>query len=90
VSSTIGTPFGNASGYSNATVDQLALDGQSAPTQAERADFYKQIQVIIADDLPNLLIHERTAYDAASRRLMGLWNNHVGYGDWAHAWLQTE
>ena len=87
VSGTIERPFGNASGYSNPEVDNLAELGQNASTQEERTRHYRQIQTIIARDLPNLLIHERQAYDAATRRLRGLWTGHVGYGDWANGWL---
>jgi peptide/nickel transport system substrate-binding protein len=88
VSSGIGIPFANASGYSNPQVDTLAAEGQAAPTQSRRASYYEQIQVIIAKDLPSYILHERTAYDAASKTLHDLWNNHIGYGDWQLAWLE--
>ena len=87
VSSGIGVPFANASGYSNPQVDTLAGQGQAAPTQSQRATYYKQIQMIIAKDLPSYIVHERTAYDAASKTLHDLWNGHIGYGDWQIGWL---
>ena len=90
VSSTIEQPFGNASGYTNTEVDQLSEQGQNAINPAERAKYYFQVQEIIARDLPNLLVHERQSYDAASKRLRGAWTGHVGYGDWANAWLAPE
>jgi peptide/nickel transport system substrate-binding protein len=90
VSSTIGQPFGNASGYSNPEVDQLAELGQNAINQADRAKHYFQVQEIIARDLPNIIVHERQSYDAASKRLRGAWTGHIGYGNWTNAWLQPE
>jgi len=90
VSSTIGQPFGNASGYSNPEIDQLSEQGQNATSQSERAKYYFQVQAIIARDLPNLLVHERQSYDAASKRLRGAWTGHIGYGNWANAWLAPE
>lgn len=88
VSSGIGAPFANASGYSNPQVDALAAQGQAAPTQQQRATYYRQIQLTIAKDLPSFIVHERTAYDAATRTLHDLWNNHIGYGDWQLGWVE--
>jgi peptide/nickel transport system substrate-binding protein len=88
VSSTINTAFGNASGYSNPKVDQLCVEGQNAATQQDRAKFYRQVQEVIAADLPSLIVHQRVAYDAASRRVQGAWGNEIGYGNWATAWIR--
>jgi peptide/nickel transport system substrate-binding protein len=88
-SSLIGVSYGNASFYSSPEVDQLIEQGQNAPVQSDRAKAYYQIQVIIANDLPSLIVHQRIAYDAASKRIQGAWdNNYIGYGDWTNAWLQ--
>ncbi|MDQ6878370.1 MAG: ABC transporter substrate-binding protein [Candidatus Dormibacteraeota bacterium] len=84
--SRIGKDFGNASGYSNPMVDQLALDGQSHSLNADRKPFYDQMQEIIANDLPVMLILQRTDFDASTKKLQGLWNGDEGYGAW---WLAT-
>jgi peptide/nickel transport system substrate-binding protein len=85
----IGTAYGNASFYSNPDVERLIIEGQNAPAQADRAKAYFQIQQIIADELPSFIVHQRIAYDAASQRVQGAWeNNYIGWGDWTNAWLQ--
>lgn len=86
--SRIGKVYGDGSGYSNLQVDQLAVQGQSQATHAARVPYYNQLQEIIANDLPVMLILQRIDFDASSRRLQGIWNGHEGYGDWASATIQ--
>ena len=91
VSTTVGRPWGNPSGYGTPEMDALAQQGQDGTTQAERAVHYHRMQEIIARDLPSLVIHQRTTFDAANKRLRGVWEgDHVGYGDWGYAWLQPK
>lgn len=83
--SAIGRPFGNASRYSNSKVDMLFEKGVAATAQADRAGYYKEVQVILADELPVLTFHEYQHEDAATERLKGLWGGQ-GYGMWNNAW----
>ena len=87
--SRIGKAFGNPSGYSNPQVDQLAAQGGAQATNAARVTYYNQMQEIIADDLPVMLILERIDFDASSKKLQGIWSpGQEGYGDWQVATLQ--
>ena len=86
VSSSIGVSFGNASGYSNSQIDDLFKKGESATTLADRGKFYKQAQVIIAQDLPSAPLHVPQSYDASTNRLHGLWDGGNGL-TWAGAYL---
>jgi peptide/nickel transport system substrate-binding protein len=87
-SSRIGKDFGNASGYSNPQIDQLALQGQSQSVNSARKPFYDQMQEIIANDLPVMLILQRTDFDASTKKLQGVWNGDEGYGSWWDATIQ--
>jgi len=84
----IGKAFGNPSGYSNPQVDQLAVQGQSQSTNDARKPYYDQLQEIIANDLPVMLILQREDQDASTKKLHDLWNGDEGYGAWWLAWLE--
>ena len=85
--SRIGKDFGNPSGYSNPQVDQLALQGQSQSTNDARKPYYDQLQEIIGNDLPVMLILQREDQDASTKKLHDLWNGDEGYGAWWNAWI---
>ena len=82
VTTSIGKPFGNVSGYSNPAVDQLFQEGADASTMSKRASYYMQAQVIIANDLPSASLHVPQVYDAATAKMQGFWTSEF-YGDWA-------
>jgi len=65
-------PFVNASGYSNPQVDDLLA---KASTQDERAPIYKQLQAILNDDLPALVLYDEAGVDFATTKLSGLWTS---------------
>jgi peptide/nickel transport system substrate-binding protein len=87
VTASIKKPFGNAGSYSNPEVDKLFEQGQNATSLEERGRYYKQVQVIIARDLPSLTVEESKTYDAASKRVHGVWGGQ-GYGLWENTWLE--
>jgi len=87
VSSAIGRPYGNPSGYSNPAVDAAFAEGESRTLPAERGEIYKSVQKTLADELPVLTIHERTAFDAYVSRLKGL-DNDSFLPTFADAWLE--
>jgi peptide/nickel transport system substrate-binding protein len=68
-------PFVNASGYSNPQVDDLLAKASTAPTQEERAPFYKQLQTILNDDLPSLILYDESGIDFGNKKLNGLWTS---------------
>ena len=54
--------------YSNPQVDQLIERGRSGKTTQERATVYKQIQEILAQDLPVLFLYYPRELQAVSKR----------------------
>lgn len=54
--------------YSNPQIDQLIERGRSAKTTQERATAYKQIQEILAQDLPVLYLYYPRELQAVSKR----------------------
>jgi peptide/nickel transport system substrate-binding protein len=82
-----GKPFGNPSGWSNATVDELFAKGERATTPEDRGVFYREAQKIVADELPALQLRQYVDKNIASRNLNGLWGIAQGNGHWVDAWV---
>ncbi|MET3926671.1 peptide/nickel transport system substrate-binding protein [Devosia sp. 2618] len=87
VTESIGRISGNAAQYSNPEVDALFAAGAKEIDPAKRAEIYQSIQPILVRDMPEMMLHELSGFDGASRRLHGLWG-WIGNGRWAHAWLE--
>lgn len=87
ISSTIGRPFGNASGYSNKQVDLLFAQAETALGQPARGALYRQVQAILAEDLPSLTLHENDLLNGASKKLMGM-DDEYFLPTWRAAWLK--
>jgi peptide/nickel transport system substrate-binding protein len=68
-----GKAFTNATGYSNPDVDKLLGDAATAPDRDERAKTYRQLQAILNDDLPSLVLFDEETVDFASKKLTRLW-----------------
>lgn len=87
VTSAIGRPYGNPSGYSNPEVDRLFDRGETETDEAARGKFYAEAQTILARDLPNMAIRDYRTIDAATIKLHGAWDvlGPVSLGD---AWLE--
>jgi peptide/nickel transport system substrate-binding protein len=86
VSSSVGKDFGNAAGYSNPGVDKLFDQGRMAPTQDQRSVFYKELEAVLADELPVLTIHEAQYFNGTSVALHGLEDENA-LPSWRDAWL---
>jgi peptide/nickel transport system substrate-binding protein len=84
--SAIGRPFGNAEHYSNPEVDALFEKAANTTAQEDRGAIYRQIQAILARDLPVLTLQEYRDQDAASTRIQDLWTVQ-GYGAWNNVWV---
>ncbi|SDT16437.1 ABC transporter substrate-binding protein [Jiangella sp. DSM 45060] len=86
VSTSIGTPFGNASGYSDPEVDELFAAGRSGTTEDQRAEPYRQVQEILAEDLPVMPLIETKLNDAHAPNVNGVWYA-ANWGQWQEAWV---
>lgn len=82
-------PFVNCTGYSNPEVDRLFAAGATAPTIEQRAVFYKQVQVILARDLPTLPFWESAQNNVASTRVMGAWARGADDDYWDDVWVES-
>lgn len=82
-------PFVNCSGYSNPEVDKLFAQGADAPTLEQRAAAYKQVQVILAQDLPTIPFWQSAHLNVASTRVNGPWGEGTGYEFWEDVWLES-
>lgn len=82
-------PFVNASGYSNPDVDKLFATGAETADQAKRAEAYKQVQVILAKDLPVFPIWETALINVASKSVAGKWAWSTGYDYWDEVWIEN-
>lgn len=67
--------------YANERVDQLLLDGKATSDQDERAVIYKEIQTILAEEVPGIFIMDITLYRAINNRLSPLPTYPIGYID---------
>lgn len=81
-----GRPFTNPTGYSNPKLDELFARAAAAPARDERSKAYFEAQRIIAEDLPALVLIDRTEVDAAGARFRGLWQSAEPYDLWDRVW----
>ena len=81
-----GRPFTNPTGYSNPKVDELFAQAASTPVRDERRKAYLEVQKILAEDLPALVLIDRTEVDAASANFRGLWQSAQPYDLWDRVW----
>ncbi len=88
VSATMGRPYGNPTGYSTKEIDDLFEKGARATVRDERAKYYREVQALIAEEMPSLTLRQYRQFDGSTKRLKGLWNVAVGNGAWADAWLE--
>jgi peptide/nickel transport system substrate-binding protein len=88
VTSAIGRPYGNASQYSNPEVDTLFAKGEASSNFEERAKYYREVQAILAEDLPVMQLRSYREMAAYSKRLNGLWGIVQGNGKWSNAWIE--
>ncbi|HOR00780.1 MAG TPA: ABC transporter substrate-binding protein [Anaerolineae bacterium] len=75
----IGTDgYRNPMEYSNPKVDALFKQARTARTQEEAAEAYRDIQAIIADDLPWITLVTQNYVYVTSSNLQGLWMDPEG------------
>jgi len=69
-----GTDTGlNHWGYANAEFDALLVEGDSQPTQEERAPMYFEAQAMLAEDIPGIPLALQTFFAGFTSRLSGVW-----------------
>ncbi len=73
----------NASGYSNPKVDDLLQQAATNPDRAARARLYKELQVILNEDLPSLVLFDEETVDTASKKLQGVFPALDGRDQWS-------
>ncbi len=72
VSAAPGTPFVNASGYSNADVDAWLDEAGGLADQDERKTFYDRVDEVIARDVPVMVMFDELASEASAGNLRGM------------------
>ena len=73
----------NASGYSNPKVDELLGLAATAADRTARAKAYKELQVILNEDLPSLVLFDEETVDTASKKLTGVFPGLDARDQWA-------
>ena len=76
-------PNTNASGYSNPKVDDLLARAATATDREARARLYKELQVILNEDLPTLVLFDEETVDTASKKLSGVFPALDARDQWA-------
>ncbi|MBB3180817.1 ABC transporter substrate-binding protein [Variovorax sp. Sphag1AA] len=76
-------PNTNASGYSNPKVDDLLSRAATATDRDVRAKAYKELQVILNEDLPTLVLFDEETVDTASKKLTGVFPALDARDQWA-------
>ncbi len=73
----------NSSGYSNPKVDELLASAATAADRNARAKSYKELQVILNEDLPSLILFDEETVDTASKKLSGVFPGLDARDQWA-------
>ena len=83
-----GTHFVNSSRYSNSELDALLDSGAKEPDAEKRAAIYKDIQSILANDMPVVNLFELQFLTVYNTKLKGAYGSALGaYSSFAEAWL---
>jgi peptide/nickel transport system substrate-binding protein len=83
-----GTHFVNSSRYSNPKLDALLDAGAGEPDAAKRTAAYKEIQQILADDMPVVNLFELEFLVVYNTKLKGAYGSAMGaYGSFREAYI---
>lgn len=84
-----GVPFSNQYGYANADVDKLIKDAASTVDSDKRADLYKQLQKVVAADLPLINVAEFSFITVARDTVQNVSDNpRWAVSNWSNVWLK--
>ena len=83
-----GTHFVNSSRYSNSELDELLATGAKEPDAGKRSEIYKNIQEILATDMPVVNLHEMKFLTVFDSKLKGHDASGFGaYGSFDQTWF---
>ena len=83
-----GTHFVNSSRYSNPALDKLLAAGMVEPDAKKRAAIYKEVQIILAEDMPVVNMFELQFLTVYNTKLKGAYGSALGaYGSFSEAWI---
>jgi len=83
-----GTHFVNSSRYSNPKLDSLLAAGATEANAEKRTDIYKDVQTILANDMPVVNLFEMQFLTVYNQKLKDHQTSALGaYGPFARAWL---
>ena len=83
-----GTHFVNSSRYSNPKLDKLLAAGTTEADATKRNGIYKQVQEILAQDMPVVNLFELQFLTVYNTKLKGASNSALGaYGSFSEAWI---
>jgi len=85
-----GTHFVNSSRYSNPELDALLDSGSKEPDAAKRTATYKEVQEILAQDMPVVNLFALEFLTVYNTQLKGAYGSAMGaYGSFREAWLDN-
>lgn len=83
-----GTHFVNSARYSNPELDKLLAAGMVEANAAKRNAIYKNVQKILAEEMPVVNLFELQFLTVYNTKLKGATNSAMGaYGSFAEAWI---
>ncbi len=68
-------------------MDELLGKAAVTPDQKDRAAIYKELQTILAADMPTLVLYDDDPINFASKKLNGLWTTIDTREKWEDVWL---
>ena len=79
----------NGSGYANPKVDNLLQQAATVTDRAGRASIYKEIQTILSEDMPAVVLYDEAGVDLANKKLQGLWESVDTRDRWSEVWVSA-
>lgn len=79
-------PWVNPTGYSNPVIDDLFAKASSVVDLKERGKYYKQANRILAEDVPTVVLIEKSSVDYASNKFAGFWESATFFNKWDGVW----
>ena len=85
-----GTHFVNSSRYSNPELDKLLRAGMTQPDAKKRAVIYKDIQMLLAEDMPVVNLFELEFLTVYNTKLKDAYGSAMGaYASFGNAWMDN-
>ncbi|MEO4001739.1 ABC transporter substrate-binding protein [Mesorhizobium sp. CAU 1732] len=78
----------NGSGYSNPKVDELLNEATAELDREKRGEIYRDVQLILDQELPSLNLFEGQGADLAAPSLQGLFTSIDARARWGDVWVK--